>query len=115
MIAGGWSKYSNDSNVVFHLVDAGQFDPMAFKLDRHTHLPAGVAPLTFDFPPPTRREGPDDRTWPTIVRVWSGTSSRRNHDCNSSGVSIGVTSITVSGTSKPHYPHTVEQNTAFAP
>jgi hypothetical protein len=40
----GWMvEILQRSNVVFHLIDAGQFDPMAFKLDRHTHLPAGIA------------------------------------------------------------------------
>jgi len=27
--------------IAFHLVDGGQFDPVAFELDRHAHLLAG--------------------------------------------------------------------------
>jgi len=29
--------------IVFHLVDGGQFDPMAFELDRYPHLLAGIS------------------------------------------------------------------------
>ena len=37
-------KILQDSGVVLHFVDAGQFDSMAFELDGHAHFPAGIAP-----------------------------------------------------------------------
>jgi hypothetical protein len=40
-----------DTSVVFHLVNASQFDPMTLELDGHTHLPARIAAGHVRLPP----------------------------------------------------------------
>src|SRR5437667_2990271 len=87
MMDGGWSKYSNTAgSYSISWTPASSTRWLSNWIVTPIFL-LGYRPLTFARPPPTWRDGPDDRTESMIERVCAGMASRWNHNNRSSWVS----------------------------
>src|SRR2546429_7365537 len=91
MMDGGWSKYSNTAGSYSISWTAASSTRWLSNWMVTPIFLLGYRPLTFDRPPPTWREGPDDRMQSMIERVCAGMASRWNHNNRSSLVSTVAT------------------------